>query len=431
MEKKMNKSLRWVRLDNAAKIYPAAQRKNWSSIYRLSVTLHEEVDVEVLQRTLDVMVHRFPSIAARLRKGVFWYYLEQVAEAPKIREEYSYPMVHMGKEEMRRCAFRVIVYHERIAVEFFHVLTDGYGSMIFLKNLVAEYLTQKYGVNIPCTHGVVDRTVPPREEELEDSFLKYAGPVAASRKDTNAWRMYGTPEMDGFLHQTCFQIPVQDALAVAHKYNATLTIFMSAVMMQALVQLQDEKTPPGRRKQRIKLMLPINLRTLFPSETLRNFSMYTTPELDPRLGVYTFEEICKVIQHKMGLEFTAKYMSKVIATNVNDERNPVVRLIPLPIKNLVMKMVFNQVGEKKSCLSLSNLGQIKVPAEMAPYIKRIDAILGAQADAPYNCVIMSYGDTMYVNFTRNIQEPELERHFFAVLQQMGIPVMVESNLNER
>ena len=118
MEKKMNKSLRWVRLDNAAKIYPAAQRKNWSSIYRLSVTLHEEVDVEVLQRTLDVMVHRFPSIAARLRKGVFWYYLEQVAEAPKIREEYSYPMVHMGKEEMRRCAFRVIVYHERIAVEF-------------------------------------------------------------------------------------------------------------------------------------------------------------------------------------------------------------------------------------------------------------------------------------------------------------------------
>ena len=107
------------------------------------------------------------------------------------------------------------------------------------------------------------------------------------------------------------------------------------------------------------------------------------------------------------------------------------RLIPLPIKNMVMKMIFDRVGEKKSCLSVSNLGQIKVPEEMAAYIRRIDAILGAQADAPYNCVIMSYGDTMHVNFTRNIQEPDLERHFFAVLQQMGLSAMVESNLNER
>ena len=431
MADQKRKTLRWVRLDNAAKIYPAARRRNWSSTYRLAVTLHEDVDCEVLKRALDVLVHRFPSIAARLRKGVFWYYLQQVSAAPEIREEYSYPLVHMDKEEMRRCAFRVIVHHERIALEFFHALTDGHGSMVFMKNLVAEYLTQKYGISIPYTHGIVDRNEPPREEELEDSFLKYAGPVAASRKDTNAWRMTGTREEDGFLHLTCFQIPVRDALAAAHRYNTTLTVFMSAVMMQALVQLQEEQTPPGRRKQRIKLMLPINLRTLFPSNTLRNFSMYTTPELDPRLGSYTFEEICKIIQYKMGLEFTAKHMSKVIATNVNDERNPLVRLIPLPIKNMVMKMIFDRVGEKKSCLSVSNLGQIKVPEEMAAYIRRIDAILGAQADAPYNCVIMSYGDTMHVNFTRNIREPDLERHFFAVLQQMGLQAMVESNLNER
>jgi hypothetical protein len=133
----------------------------------------------------------------------------------------------------------------------------------------------------------------------------------------------------------------------------------------------------------------------------------------------------------MGTEFTAKHMSKVIATNVNDERNPLVRLIPLPIKNLVMKSVFDRVGEKKSCLSVSNLGQVKVPAEMAPYIRRFDGILGTQAAAPYNCVSLSYADTMYVNFIRNIQEPELERHVFAVLQQMGVPVTVESNLNGR
>ena len=120
---KERKKLRWLRLDNAAKIYPAARRRNWSNVYRQSVTLHEDVDIRVLRSALDVTVKRFPSIAARLRRGVFWYYLQQVEHAPEISEEYSYPLVYMSHREMRRCALRVIVHHNRIAVEFFHALT--------------------------------------------------------------------------------------------------------------------------------------------------------------------------------------------------------------------------------------------------------------------------------------------------------------------
>ena len=218
---------------------------------------------------------------------------------------------------------------------------------------------------------------------------------------------------------------------MAHKYNATLTVFMSAVMMKALINLQNEKNPNVRRQKRIKLLIPVNLRQLFPSSTLRNFAMYTIPEIDPRLGEYTLDEICKVVRHKMGMEFTAKHMSCVIATNVNDEKNPLVRLIPLPIKNAVMKAIFDSVGEKKSCLTLSNVGQVKVPETMSKYIKRFDFILGVQAAAPYNCGMLSFGDTIYMNFIRNIKEAELERHFFAVLQELGLSATVESNQNER
>ena len=424
-------ALRWVRLDNAAKIYPAARRKNWSNIFRQSATLYQDVDREVLKKALDVTVPRFPSIAARLRKGVFWYYLQQIEAAPEIQEEYSFPLVYMSKEEMRRCAFRVIVHGKRIAMEFFHSLTDGAGALIFLKSLLAEYLEQKHQIKIPCEDGVLDRTQAAAEEELEDSFPKFAGKVPLSRKDTNAWRMYGEVQTDGFLNLTCFQIPVTAALELAHRYKATLTVFMSAVMMQALLNLQNEKNPYVMHQKRIKLLIPVNLRNIFPSNTLRNFAMYTIPELDPRLGEYSLEEICNVIKHKMGAEFTAKHMSCVIATNVNDEKSPLVRLIPLPIKNAVMKAVFDSVGEKKSCLSFSNLGQIKVPEAMKPYIQRFDFILGVQADAPYNCGMLSFGDTLYINFIRNIKDAELERHFFAVLQSLGVPVTVESNRNGR
>jgi len=421
------RTLRWIRLDNAAKIYPAARRRNWSNVFRQSVTLYEEVDVEVLKSALEITVKRFPSIAARLRKGVFWYYLQQVEKAPEIKNEYSFPLSFMSGEEMRQCAFRVIVYHERIAVEFFHSLTDGNGALVFLKTLTAEYLEQKYGISVPSEYGVLDRKQKPQPDELEDCFPKNKGAVPTSRRDTDAWRLSGEVQTDGFLNLTFFQIPVKAALELAHKYNCTLTIFLSAVMMQALLNLQNEKNPNIKRQKRIKLLIPVNLRTLFPSNTLRNFAMYTVPEIDPRLGEYTFEEICKVVYHKMGSEITQKHMSSVIATNVNDEENPLVRVIPLPIKNMVMKAVFNSVGERKSCLTLSNLGQVKLPEVMHQYIKRMDFILGVQAAAPYNCGMLSYKDTVYINFIRNICEPELERHFFKVLREMGLEVTVESN----
>ena len=146
-----------------------------------------------------------------------------------------------------------------------------------------------------------------------------------------------------------------------------------------------------------------------------------------RLGQYTFEEICRAVKHKMGLEIEPKIMSSKIATNVGSEKLMAVRVMPLFIKNFVMKMVFNSVGEKKNCLSLSNLGAVDLPEAMKPFVSRMDFILGVQATAPHNCGVLSYGDTLYINMIRNIREPELENHFYRVLRDLGLSVQAESN----
>lgn len=419
--------LRWMRLDNAAKIYPAARRPNWSNVYRISATLSEDVDKTVLQSALDVTARRFPSIATRLRRGVFWYYLQELEHAPAIQEESSYPLTPMSRDDIRRCAFRVIVYKKRIAVEFFHSLTDGTGGLIFVKTLVAEYLQQRYGLRIPPEHGVLGRLEEPSEEELEDSFQKYSGSTVASRKENSAWRLSGTPEPGGFLHQTCFTLPVQPVLEKAHEYGVSMTVFLGAVTMAALQSIQEEKVRNIRRRKHIRVLLPVNLRSLFPSRTLRNFALYVTPEIDPRLGHYDFQEICNAIRHRMGLEITPKVMSTKIAANVESERLLVVKLLPLFLKNIIMRAIFDSVGELKSCLCMSNLGAIQLPEAMLPYVERFDFILGPQATRPHNCGIVSFGDTLYINFIRNIREPELEAHFFRVLRDMGLPVEVQSN----
>ncbi len=422
--------LRWLKLDNAAKIYPAARNQNWSNIYRVSADLSEPIDKEILQNALDITLRRFPSFAVRLRRGLFWYYLQQLEQAPAIQEECSYPLTKMGREEVRKCAFRVIVYDNRIALEVFHSITDGYGSMTFLKTLLAEYLHQKYGVHIPARSGVLGRLEEPSPAEVEDSFPRYAGPRSASRRENDAWRLSGTPEFDGFQNVTCMTLPITEVLKKSKEYGVSLTCFLTSAMLLALQNLQVQQVPDRRARKPLKVQVPVNLRSIFPSQTLRNFSLYTNPEIDPRLGDYSFTEICQVVQHRLGLDITPKQLGMKIAANVGSEKLMAVRLMPLFIKNLVMKAAFNSVGEKKVCLSLSNLGAIRLPEEMESYVERMDVILGVQSTAPHNCGVLSYKDTLYINFIRDIKEPDLEYHFFCVLRDMGLQVTVQSNRRE-
>lgn len=422
------RSLRWMRLDNAAKIFPAAKRRNWNNFFRISATLTEPVDTAVLASALDVTARRFPSIAVRLRRGVFWYYLEEIPKTPAIQPEKSCPLAHAPFHEVRQCAFRVLVYKNRVAVEFFHSLTDGTGALVFVKTLLAEYLSEKYGLSVPAEKGVLGRLEEPSPEELEDSFARYAGDVTASRAESTAYHLSGTPERDGYKNLVTMMIPAEKLRACAREHGVSVTELLCAAMMQAILELQEEKVPNVRHRKPVKVLIPVNLRNLFPSRSLRNFASYITPEIDPRMGDCSFSELCSLVHHKMGLENNRRTMRAKFAANVASERSPILRVMPLFIKNIAMKAVFDAVGECKSCLCLSNLGRVELPEVMVPYVQRMDFIIGVQARAPHDCGVIAWGDTVYINCIRSIQEPELEYHFYRVLHRLGLPVKVESNL---
>ena len=421
------RSLRWMRLDNAAKIYPAAKRRNWNNFFRISATLTEPIDTGVLASALDVTARRFPSIAVRLRRGVFWYYLEEIPKTPSIQPEKSCPLAHAPFHEVRQCAFRVLVYKNRVAVEFFHALTDGTGALVFVKTLLAEYLSEKYGLSVPAEKGVLGRLEEPSPEELEDSFARYAGDVTASRAESTAYHLTGTPERDGYKNLVTMMIPAEKLRACAKEHGVSVTELLCAAMMQAIGELQAEKVPNVRHRKPVKVLIPVNLRNLFPSRSLRNFASYITPEIDPRMGDCSFSELCSLVHHKMGLENNRRTMRAKFAANVASERSPILRVMPLFIKNIAMKAVFDAVGECKSCLCLSNLGRVELPEVMVPYVQRMDFIIGVQARAPHDCGVVTWGDTVYINCIRSIREPELEMHFYRVLRKLGLHVTVESN----
>ncbi len=427
LPKDNERKLRWMHLDNSGKIYPAAATSRWNNIYRLSATLTEDVDRDVLQAALDVTVRRFPSIAVKLKRGVFWYYLEEIKHAPKIQDEKSYPLVRMPLDDIRHCAFRVLVYKKRIAVEYFHALTDGNGALVFLKSLLAEYLTEKYNLKIPNEYGVLSRLDPPKEEELEDNFPKNKAPIGKSRKESDSYRIFGELEEDGFCHVTTFTLKPKELLEIAHSYGVTLTALIAAMFIKATINLQYEDVKKLKHMKKVKVLIPVDLRKIYNSKTLRNFALYTTPGVDPRLGEFSLEEIAKIVYHRMALDITEKNMSARIYTNVHDEERLALKLTPLFLKNLVMKTVFMLVGEKKSTLSISNLGLVKFPAPMEEYIDRLDLVLSVQSDAPYNSGIITYRDNLNLSLIRNIKEPRLEKALYSIFKECGIHVKVESN----
>ncbi len=421
---------RWMRLDNAAKLYPAVRTKKWCNVFRLSVTLNENIDPEVLQNALNVTVRRFPSIAVRLCKGFFWYYLEEIDSAPAVIPDRPYPCGKMTAEDMKKCAFRVLYYKKRIAVELFHSLTDGNGGLIFLKTLAAEYLTQKENAKIPAKFGVLDRNEAPDDREFEDSFLKYHGHKAFSKREKTAYRIRGTKENGDFHGVTIGIVDLRSVLAESKKHCVSLTAYLAAIMVMSIIQIQDSKIPDKRKQKPVKILIPVNLRNYFESSSMRNFVLYVIPEIEANMGDFTFEEILQIVYCQMKLQLTEKQMQARITSNVKIEKNKFLKALPLFVKNIGMRTAFSMVGEKKSSITMSNLGAVKIPDEMNKFTERFDFTLGVQATGSNNCGILSYNDKLYINMIRNIEETELERLFFTNLVQRGIPVTIESNQKE-
>lgn len=416
----------WLRLDNAAKIFPASLRPGWSNVFRLSATLCEPVDPRVLERAVKIVSRRFPSVCVSLQRGLFWYYLEENATPPAIRKEGCQPLLPMTRKEIGQCALRILYYENRMAMEVFHALTDGGGAMIFFKTLVAVYLREKKNIAIPADGKISLPEETPSPEEMEDAFLRYAGGVSAKRDPSPAFHLTGIPEKDGFLHVTCFSVPVSEILSRAKEKGVTLTTYLAALLTLCLAEIQKEKVA-AEKERAVRVQIPVNLRNHFPSRTVRNFVAVYNVGLEKGETDADFEEILHRIHHQMALMNTPRHLRAVFTANVNSEKGLGIRLVPLFLKNLVMRAVFDRVGESSACLCLSNLGRVTFSAEMERELSHFDFIIGPQAKAPYNCGVTSFGEELRINVVRNTREPELEKKLFSALSSRNIPVVLESN----
>lgn len=418
----------WVKLDNAAKIYPSTASSSWMAIYRLSVTLDEEISRPILSLALKAALKRIPLFSYRLKRGLFWFFMEsQSDKVPKIQEDVANPCMPINLSQNDHFMFRIRVHGGRIALELFHTMADGTGAMTFLLTLAAEYLRLRYGKRILPAPFILDCRDTPHPQDWEDSFPKYARVSSRGRGEEPAYPLRGTREGGGFLHVTTGIIPTAQLALAAKRHETTINTLLAAVILQALLSISAKDRSPRRARRPVKLSMPVNLRKYYPSKTLRNFSSYINAPIYPEYGNYTLGDIITLVKHYSGYELTEQMVNARFSGNVRAEQSKLLRAAPLFLKSAVLKLVYLLQGERYFTTVLSNLGLIKLPEAMASHVTRIDLIIGSGKRNPISCGCVSVSGKTFITFTRNIIEPTLEQLVFTALVREGVHVTVESN----
>ncbi|MBO2517597.1 MAG: hypothetical protein CW338_10085 [Clostridiales bacterium] len=416
----------WFRLDNAGKLYPAVSNRKWSAVYRISAEMDTEVDAGVLQQALNDILPRFPSMNARLRRGLFWCYLEENPWPMQVREDSGHPCMRFLWKEDRGHLVRVTWFHSRISAEFFHSLCDGGGALVMFKTLLARYCELR-GEEVEYNNGAVNYLEEPSKEELEDTFLKMPLPRARSaRSASKAWHYPATKEVPHTLHLVSALLDGEKLRMTAKEKGATINEYMTAVMLWCAYRHQVENTPV-RRQRPVRVQVPVNMRVLYPSKTLRNFSTYVMPEIDPALGEYTFDEVLERVQAFMKYFADPKFLYSAISANVADERKLIVRFMPLFIKHFAISAVFRQAGARITTATFSNLGRITMPSGADKHVTGFEAVLGP-SERPLTSVCMATcAGQMRLTFSRNIRETDFIREVLCFLVEKGISVTVRTN----
>ncbi len=416
----------WYKLDTAAKVYPAILSQKQPNVFRLSCTLKEPVDPVILQTALDVAITRFPVFNVRLKRGAFWFYFEENQNRPLIVPETGSPCQWIDPTKDSGFLFRVSWFRNRITLEIYHVMTDATGGMEFLKSLVYYYLFLS-GKPVSPDGKILTLATKPDEEELENSFERWYDPaVMTGRGEERAFHASGTLLPIGKLRVIQGIIPACELLKRSRLLGVTLTEYLTAALVKAYFRafpnIDDQN-------QIVKISVPINLRKIFPSHTLRNFSFYTNVGDRFINKDEPFETLVQKIRAHMKREVTQERILPRMNPNVNAEKNLLLRVAPLDMKQKVIKVVHKLVGEDLFTCSMSNFGVVILPESMEPYVSHFDFILSSSDRIGTNCAICSYKNELVISFSSVMQQREIEKAFFRFLAADNVPVRLVTTEN--
>jgi hypothetical protein len=408
----------WYALDDAAKIYPLSMKHGQMAVFRLSASLREPVVPALLQMALTFTIKRFPSFATTVKKGFFWHYLDTAKRRFVIEPETGYPCRPLKVARSGSQSFRVLYYNNRISVEYFHILTDGTGGVIFLKTLLATYL-RLTGVGGDDEAGIPDINETPTGHELANAFLQAEQTDSASGfVDMPAVQMSGTLSRMKPCRVLHLRMDAGKLNAVAKSKQATITAYILAQMFLAGRYATDEMNGT------ISIQVPVNMRKFYPSDTVRNFSMYCGIRL-PIEQITGMEAILGDISQQLRDKASKSAMSEMMCATTRMVN--AVRYIPLFIKAPAARLVYGFLGDKIFSNTLSNLGVVQMPEAFTSHIESMDFVLGTALTNRAGCSLITFGNVATLSISKLTADPSFEEKLAELLRADGISIIIEGS----
>lgn len=408
----------WYRLDSAAKVYPLSMGHGKMAVFRLSAYLKQPVVPELLQMALTFVIRRFPGFAVTLKNGFFWHYMDAWKGRYAVQADDTPPCRAMKLGRTGAKAFRVLYRENRISVEFFHILTDGSGGMVFLKTLVAEYLRL---LGVPCTpgEGVLDALQMPGEAETANEFPRVLREkTKGGFADSAALQLGGSLSRVNPCQVLRFKLDAARLYQMAKERNTTVTGYLLSRMLCACRAAMEDFDGD------ISVQVPVNMRKFYPSQTLRNFSLYCGVRF-PAAQVREADALLPDIMRQLHEKASKQALDKMVAST--ESLVALARYLPLPVKFPVVQAVYGVLGDRIFTTTLSNLGVVHFPAELQEHIESLDFVLGTARVNRALCSLVTFGDTASFCIAKQTKDPTLEQTMLRLLQEDGLAVTVEGS----
>jgi NRPS condensation-like uncharacterized protein len=400
-----------------------------TSVFRITASLKEPVRYSAICEAVAITSNRFPYFNVSLGSGIFWHFLEFNDQLPRIQAEEEIPCTAFAMKRKNEPLYRVIVKSHRISVEFMHILTDGEGALQYLKSLLYTYLTLT-GKQIKTTGDIILPGMPVSEEEFEDAYKKYFKKLPPPSKLNKAWQLPFKLNKKPRLSVLRAEVKVDEILEMSRKHQVSVTEYFVAVYFFSLqkIFISRKESPKKEKGKMLRIEIPVNMKNKFPSRTMRNFSLFVLPEIDLRLGTYTFEEILRSVHHQVQISTNVKQISRFLSSNVSYERLFIVRILPLFIKKLVIAAYYRKLASKRWTGTVTNLGLVTLPQEMSDRIDSFELIPPPpNLKVKISTALISYKDKLRICFSNVTQSRELEGHILRYLSDAGIHVKILNN----
>ena len=410
------KSGYWRKLDNAAKLFSAASTKRDTRVFRFYCELKEDIEEEKLQQALDRTLEKYPMFLSVMRKGLFWHYLEQSNLRPVVRKENREPCRNLFVRDKKSLLFDVTYYKKRISFEVFHALTDGTGASEFIKELVKSYLFIAHEKDGLKDIELNEKTITISDQE-DDGFAKYYSRNQKPKRKpkAKAFQIHRSNKL-GSLQVTEAEVLVGALAKKAKEYGVSMTVYLAAVLMCAI-----NKRMTRRQEERpVVLMVPVNLRKFFPTDSMLNFFSWLEAGHHFGKGKDNLQDVINEVKEQFTEGLTKEKMEERMNEYFALEVHPILRLAPLGLKNFCIGFG-SRSSAKEITAIFSNIGIIRMPPEYSTYIERFGVFTSTPKVELCMC---SFEDKVYLGFTSRFDSTVIKKNFFHILEEEGIPAQV-------